>query len=175
MIQLRLSAVVYLNRRQGLGISFEMGWRSAASNGGGVFAASVFFEEGGGKMWKYVFAVVCGIAVGWLGCLWYGAGDSAALAALKVKNEELAQQVVEAEARSEERRVALDAATEKIAQLQKENDEYIRVAAQTAYQKKKAEVQSMSDRQLLDAWNGFIAGVRGRNADRERDDINASE
>lgn len=126
-------------------------------------------------MWKYVFAVVCGIAVGWLGCLWYGAGDSAALAALKVKNEELAQQVTEAEARSEERRVALDAATEKIAQLQKEHDEYVRTAVQTVYKNKKTEVQSMSDSQLLDSWNAFIASVRGRNADRERDDINASE
>lgn len=126
-------------------------------------------------MWKYVFAVVCGVAVGWLGCLWYGAGDSAALAALKVKNEELAQQVSEAEERAEERRVALDAATERIAQLQKENDAYIRVAAQTAYENKKTEVQSMSNRQLLNTWNEFIAGVRGRNADRERANINSEE
>lgn len=126
-------------------------------------------------MWKYVFAVVCGVAVGWLGCLWYGTSDSAALAALKVKNEELAQQVTKAEAQSEERRVALDAATEKIAQLQKEHDEYVRTAVQTVYRNKKTEVQSMSDSQLLDSWNAFIASVRGRNADRERANINSEE
>lgn len=94
--------------------------------------------------------------------------DSAALAALKERNAELEQLAAQAEERREETNRQLTEATERINALTLQNAEYVRQVTQNAYQDSKKSTSFMSDTELVDAYNVFIAGARNRNAERER-------
>ncbi|MCD7712180.1 MAG: hypothetical protein LUJ25_05590 [Firmicutes bacterium] len=106
-------------------------------------------------------------ALGYAVCGYFNE-DSAALAALKERNAELEQLVAQAEERREETNRQLTEATERINALTLKNAEYARQVTQNAYQDSKKTTSSMSDTELVAAYNDFIAGARSRNAERER-------
>lgn len=101
--------------------------------------------------------------------------DSAALAALKERNAELEQLAAQAEERREETSRQLTEATERIHALAIKNAEYARQVTQNAYQNSKKSTSSMSDNELVDAYNNFITGARDRNAERERADTSTDK
>ena len=68
-------------------------------------------------------------------------------------------------------RVELDRKKEEIVRLQQEHDRAIREVTADAYRK----ARTLSDDELLDAYNKLITGARQRNADRERADTSAEE
>lgn len=68
-------------------------------------------------------------------------------------------------------RVELDRKKEEIVQLQERHDRAIREVSANAYRK----ARTLSDDELLDAYNRLISGARSRNADRERSDTSAEE
>ena len=68
-------------------------------------------------------------------------------------------------------RVELDRKREEIVRLQQEHDRAIREVTADAYRK----ARTLSDDELLAAYNKLIAGARSRNADRERTDTSAEE
>ena len=68
-------------------------------------------------------------------------------------------------------RVELDRKKEEIVQLQERHDRAIREVTADAYRK----ARTLSDDELLAAYNKLIAGARQRNADRERADTSAEE
>lgn len=68
-------------------------------------------------------------------------------------------------------RVELDRKKEEIVQLQERHDRAIREVSANAYRK----ARTLSDDELLDAYNRLISGARSRNADRERTDTSAEE
>ena len=68
-------------------------------------------------------------------------------------------------------RVELDRKKEEIVQLQQEHDRAIREVSANAYRK----ARTLSDDELLAAYNRLIDGARQRNADRERADTSAEE
>ena len=67
--------------------------------------------------------------------------------------------------------VELDRKKEEIVQLQERHDRAIREVSANAYRK----ARTLSDDELLDAYNRLISGARSRNADRERTDTSAEE
>lgn len=68
-------------------------------------------------------------------------------------------------------RVELDRKKEEIVQLQERHDRAIREVSANAYRK----ARTLSDDELLAAYNRLIDGARQRNADRERADTSAEE
>lgn len=68
-------------------------------------------------------------------------------------------------------RVELDRKKEEIVRLQHDHDREIREVTANAYSK----ARTLSDDELLAAYNRLIDGARQRNADRERRDSNAEE
>ena len=68
-------------------------------------------------------------------------------------------------------RVELDRKKEEIVRLQQEHDRAIKEVTADAYRK----ARTLSDDELLAAYNRLIAGARSRNADRERADTSAEE
>ena len=68
-------------------------------------------------------------------------------------------------------RVALDRKKEEIVRLQQEHDRAIREVTADAYRK----ARTLSDGELLAAYNRLIDGARQRNAERERTDTSAEE
>ena len=68
-------------------------------------------------------------------------------------------------------RVELDRKCEEIVQLQERHDRAIREVTADAYRK----ARTLSDDELLAAYNHLITGARQRNADRERADTSAEE
>ena len=61
-------------------------------------------------------------------------------------------------------RVELDRKKEEIVRLQQEHDRAIKEVTANAYRK----ARTLSDDELLDAYNRLISGARSRNAERER-------
>lgn len=68
-------------------------------------------------------------------------------------------------------RVELDRKREEIVRLQQEHDRAIREVTADAYRK----ARTLSDDELLAAYNKLISGARSRNAERERADTSAEE
>ena len=68
-------------------------------------------------------------------------------------------------------RVELDRKKEEIVQLQERHDREIKEVTADAYRK----ARTLSDDELLAAYNKLISGARQRNADRERADTSAEE
>ena len=68
-------------------------------------------------------------------------------------------------------RVELDRKKEEIVQLQESHDRAIREVTADAYRK----ARTLSDDELLAAYNKLISGARQRNVDRERRDSRAEE
>lgn len=68
-------------------------------------------------------------------------------------------------------RVELDRKCEEIVQLQERHDRAIKEVTADAYRK----ARTLSDDELLAAYNRLISGARSRNADRERTDTSAEE
>ena len=68
-------------------------------------------------------------------------------------------------------RVELDRKREEIVRLQQEHDRAIREVTADAYRK----ARTLSDDELLAAYNKLISGARSRNADRERADTGSEE
>ena len=68
-------------------------------------------------------------------------------------------------------RVELDRKREEIVRLQQEHDRAIREVTSDAYRK----ARTLSDDELLAAYNKLISGARSRNADRERTDTGSEE
>lgn len=68
-------------------------------------------------------------------------------------------------------RVELDRKKEEIVRLQHDHDREIREVTANAYSK----ARTLSDDELLAAYNKLISGARSRNADRERADTSAEE
>ena len=68
-------------------------------------------------------------------------------------------------------RVELDRKKEEIVQLQESHDRAIREVTADAYRK----ARTLSDDELLAAYNKLISGARSRNAERERRDSRSEE
>lgn len=68
-------------------------------------------------------------------------------------------------------RVELDRKREEIVRLQQEHDRAIREVTSDAYRK----ARTLSDDELLAAYNKLISGARSRNAERERADTGSEE
>ena len=68
-------------------------------------------------------------------------------------------------------RVELDRKKEEIVQLQERHDREIKEVTADAYRK----ARTLSDDELLAAYNKLISGARSRNTDRERTDTSAEE
>lgn len=68
-------------------------------------------------------------------------------------------------------RIELDRKKEEIVQLQERHDRAIREVTADAYRK----ARTLSDGELLAAYNRLIDGARQRNADRERTDTSTDE
>ena len=81
------------------------------------------------------------------------------------------EQVKQLEDKVTSLRVALDRKKEEIVQLQERHDRAIREVTADAYRK----ARTLSDGELLAAYNRLIDGARQRNADRERTDTSTDE
>ena len=81
------------------------------------------------------------------------------------------EQVKQLEDKVTSLRVALDRKREEIVRLQQEHDRAIREVTADAYRK----ARTLSDDELLAAYNKLISGARQRNAERERTDTSAEE
>lgn len=81
------------------------------------------------------------------------------------------EQVKQLEDKVTSLRAALDRKREEIVRLQQEHDRAIREVTADAYRK----ARTLSDDELLAAYNKLISGARSRNADRERTDTSAEE
>ena len=81
------------------------------------------------------------------------------------------EQVKQLEDKVTSLRAALDRKKEEIVRLQQEHDRAIREVTADAYRK----ARTLSDDELLAAYNRLIAGARSRNAERERADTSAEE
>lgn len=68
-------------------------------------------------------------------------------------------------------KVELNRKKEEIVRLQQEHDRAIREVTADAYRK----ARTLSDDELLAAYNKLISGARSRNAERERSDTSAEE
>lgn len=93
------------------------------------------------------------------------------ISSLKSAYAQSVEQVKQLEDKVTSLRAELDRKQEEIYRLQQEHDRAIKEVTADAYRK----ARTLSDDELLAAYNRLISGARSRNADRERADTGSEE